>query len=68
MEVNVHIKSLLDVDDDFHVEPPSGTSLEAVGQVTSQHAFSGENFFLSFCTSFSGKNQSINPQVPQTRR
>jgi hypothetical protein len=32
------------------------------------HIFSGENFFLSFCKSGSGKNQSSNPQVPQTRK
>jgi hypothetical protein len=30
-------------------------------------ALPGETFFLSFRTSFVGKNQSTNPQVPQTR-
>src|SRR5438477_580215 len=32
------------------------------------YTFSGENFFLSFCNSGSGTNQSSNPQVPQRRR
>jgi hypothetical protein len=32
------------------------------------HTFSGENFFLSFSKSGSGKNQSSSPQVPHTRK
>jgi hypothetical protein len=38
-----------------------------LSRFANQHAFSGDRFFLSFCTSFSGKNQSISPQVPQIR-